>query len=110
MQRIRESIAQRHPGYLGDLLGAEHLGCNARLARLVILGPAATPAEARALATERNITADPLETRDLIETTLVSECPHGSRKEIRDMLQLPITDEKKPRVLPGGLRRGARRS
>jgi predicted transposase YdaD len=62
---------------------------------LVILDPAATPAEARALSTERKITAAPLETLDLIETILVSKCPHGSRKEIRDMLQLPITDVKK---------------
>lgn len=83
--------------YLSDLLGAEHLGFNARLARLVILDPAATPAEARALAAERNLTADPLETLDLIETILVYKFPHWSREEIRDMLHLPINDVKKTR-------------
>lgn len=35
--------------YLSDLLGAEHLGFNARLARLVILERAQTAAEARAI-------------------------------------------------------------
>lgn len=81
--------------YLSDLLGAEHLGFNVRLARLIILDQAQASVEARALAAERESTADPLETLDLIETILVYEFPQLTREEIRAMLHLPVTDVKK---------------
>lgn len=83
--------------YLSDLLGAEHLGFNARLARLVILDRAQTAAEARALVAQRDSTPDPLETLDLIETILVYQFPQLTREEIRAMLHLPVTDVKKTR-------------
>ena len=83
--------------YLSDLLDAEAIGFNVRLARLVILDPAATPTEARALAAARDTTPDPLESLDLLETILVYKFPHWSREEIRDMLHLPINDVKKTR-------------
>jgi predicted transposase YdaD len=83
--------------YLSDLLDAEPLGFNARLARLVVLDPTETPTEARALASERSGTADPLETLDLIETILVYKFPRLTREEIRAMLHLPISDLKKTR-------------
>jgi predicted transposase/invertase (TIGR01784 family) len=83
--------------YLRDLLGAEHLGLNARLARLVILDYAQASVEARALAAQRDSTPDPLETLDLIETILVYKFPQLTREEIRAMLHLPISDVKKTR-------------
>jgi predicted transposase/invertase (TIGR01784 family) len=83
--------------YLSDLLEAEHLGFNARLARLIILDQAQAAAEARALAAHRDRTADPLETLDLIETILVYKFPQLTREEIRAMLHLPVTDVKKTR-------------
>lgn len=83
--------------YLSDLLGAEHLGFNARLARLVILDRAQASAEARAWAAQRDSTFDPLETLDLIETILVHKFPQLTREEDRAMLHLPISDVKKTR-------------
>ncbi|CRI67308.1 conserved hypothetical protein [Thiocapsa sp. KS1] len=49
------------------------------------------------MAAERESTADPLETLDLIETILVYKFPELTREEIRAMLHLPVTDVKKTR-------------
>lgn len=83
--------------YLSDLRGAEHLGFNARLARLIILDQAQASAEVCVLAAQRESTPDPLETLDLIETILVYKFPRLTREEIRAMLHLPVTDVKKTR-------------
>jgi predicted transposase YdaD len=67
------------------------------LARLVSLDQTQASAEARALASERDSMADPLEALDLIETILVSKLPELTREEIRAMLHLPVDDVRKTR-------------
>ena len=83
--------------YLKDLLDAQGLGYDQRLLRLIVLDPAAAPAEARALAANPEPPQERPEALDLIETIMVYKFPTLTREEIRAMLHLPETDLKKTR-------------
>jgi predicted transposase/invertase (TIGR01784 family) len=90
--------------YLKDLLGEESAKAadprlGPRLARLVVLDPEHTPAEARALVDAASGLGPEDRHRlvDLIETILVYKLTGLSREEIQQMLHLPETDLKKTR-------------